>query len=63
MEDKKAEKNGKTTVKELLEIAERLVYREYDNRTDCTGHFTDFYSQGFCDGLEYMYDLLKEETK
>ena len=43
--------------------AERLVYREYDNRTDCTGHFTDVYSQGFCDGLEYMYDLLKEETK
>ena len=43
MEAKKAEKNGKTTVKELLETA--------------------VYSQGFCDGLEYMYDLLKEETK
>lgn len=34
---------------------------EFEKRTDITGHFTDTYNQGFCDGFDWALKTLRKE--
>lgn len=48
--------------KVLLERLKKEANKEFENRTDITGHFTDFYNQGFCDGFDWALERLKQEA-
>lgn len=45
----------------IYEKLKKEANQEFENRTDATGHFTDFYNQGFCDGFEWALDRFKQE--
>ena len=49
------------SIEELIMKAEKLSNKEYEKRTDVTGHFEEEYSQGFCDGMEWVIMMLRKE--
>lgn len=49
-------------IKKAMEIAE-IANNEYDQRTDCTGHFEYFYDKGYCDGMDDMVKALEKALK
>lgn len=51
------------TAEELIKKAMEIANNEYDQRTDCTGHFEDSYDQGYCDGMDDMVKALEKALK
>ncbi len=49
-------------IKNILARLKKKSNEEFEKRTDVTGHFTDVYSQGFCDGFDWALSRLEKEV-